>query len=219
MRTIPLYPVYREANCYIAVGEGTCNSGCTNVCAVFDPGDNAERIYNRAKSNGLKIEKIILTHAHFDHIMAVNELAELTGAEVIIHKGDLQALYEPSVNLSSLVGCDYTVEKSVKVTAVEDGDKIKVGGEYLTVISTPGHTPGSACFLCGDTIFTGDTLFGSNIGRTDFPGGSIEEMKKSLALLRDLDGDYTLYSGHGGETTLSRERQHNYYLFPEFLGK
>lgn len=219
MRVIPLYPVYHEANCYIAVGEGCCNSACSNVCAVFDPGDNAERIFNRAKNNGLTIEKIILTHAHFDHIMAVNELVALTGAEVIIHKNDLQALYEPSLNLSGLIGHSYSVDSDIKVTVVENGDTIKVGGEYLTVISTPGHTPGSACFVCGDILFTGDTLFGSNIGRTDFPGGSIEEMKESLLKLRELEGDFTLYSGHGGETTLSRERQHNYYLFPEFLGR
>lgn len=219
MRVIPLYPTYHEANCYIAVGEGCCNSACSNSCAVFDPGDNAERIFNRAKNNGLIIEKIILTHVHFDHIMAVNELVALTGAEVFVHKGDFQALYEPSLNLSGLIGHSYAVDNTVKVSTVEDGDTIKVGGEYLTVLSTPGHTPGSACFVCGDMIFTGDTLFGSNIGRTDFPGGSIEEMKSSLAKLRDLDGDYTLYSGHGGETTLSREREHNYYLFPEFLGR
>ena len=219
MRIIPLYPVYREANCYIAVGEGCCNSSCSNVCAVFDPGDNAERILDCAESYGLKIEKIILTHAHFDHIMAVNELAELTGAQVFIHKGDFHALFEPGINLSSLVGCDYTVDRNISVTALDDGDTIKVGGEYLTVISTPGHTPGSACFVCGDVILTGDTLFGNNIGRTDFPGGSIGEMKESLLKLRDFCGDYTLFSGHGGETTLSRERTHNYYLSSEFLGK
>ena len=219
MRIIPLYPAYHEANCYIAVSTCGCRSACANECAVFDPGADAERIFNRAKNNGLEIKSIILTHAHFDHIMAVNELVALTGAEVYIHKGDLQALYEPSLNLSSLIGHSYTIDSDIKVNAISDGDKIKVGGEYLTVISTPGHTPGSACFVCGDIIVTGDTLFGSNIGRTDFPGGDISQMKASLKLLRDMEGDYTLYSGHGGETTLSRERQHNYYLFPQFLGK
>lgn len=219
MQVFPLYPNYHEANCYIAACEDTCGV-CGNVCAVIDPGDNAERIYKRAENNGLTIEKIILTHAHFDHIMAVNQLVRLTNAEVFIHKGDLQALYEPGLNLSGLgTGHDYSINQEVKVTPISDGDKIIVGSECLTVISTPGHTPGSACFVCGNIIFTGDTLFGSNIGRTDFPGGNIVQMKKSLARLRDLEGDFTLYPGHSGETTLSREREHNYYLFPEFCGK
>ncbi|MBR3994447.1 MAG: MBL fold metallo-hydrolase [Clostridia bacterium] len=214
MKVIPLYPTFNEANCYIAVPDGLCE------CAVFDPGDNAQRIINRADRNGLKISKIILTHAHFDHIMAVNELAALTGAEIIIHKDDLQALYEPSLNLSHLgTGKYYTVNSDLNITTVSDNDIIRLCDECFTVISTPGHTSGSACFMCGDIIFTGDTLFGSNIGRTDFPGGSTGQIKKSLARLRDLPGDYTLYPGHGGETTLSRERQHNYYLFPEFTDK
>lgn len=211
MKIIPLYPAFNEANCYIAIADGQCE------CAVLDPGDNAQRIFNKAESNGLKIKKIILTHAHFDHIMAVNELVSLTGAEIIIHKDDLQALYEPSLNLSTLgTGESYVVNSGLNVTAISDGDIINLGNEYFTVISTPGHTPGSACFMCGDVIFTGDTLFGSSIGRTDFPGGSTEHIKKSITKLRELSGDYTLYPGHGGETTLSRERQHNYFLSSEF---
>lgn len=218
MRVIPLYPTYHEANCYIAIGDGCCNSACSNVCAVIDPGDNAERIFNRASNNGLKIQKIILTHAHFDHIMAVNELVSLTSAEVIIHESDFQALYEPSLNLSGMgTGKNYTLNSDITVKTVTDGDEIKVGGEALKVISTPGHTPGSACFVCGDIIFTGDTLFGGTIGRTDFPGGSVEEIRNSLRIISALPGDYTLYPGHNGETTLERERRTNYYLQKGFL--
>ncbi len=211
MRIIPIYPTYREANCYLAASDD-------GRALVFDPGDGAERICSIAKRNGLEITAIVLTHAHFDHIMATNELAELVGVPVYIHKGDLQALYEPSLNLSGLgAGIDYTLDRSTEVIALSEGDTVSVGGECFTVMLTPGHTPGSACFVCGDIIVTGDTLFAGTIGRTDFPGGDIGEMRRSLARLRGLSGDYTLYSGHGAETTLERERKHNFCLTDSFL--
>lgn len=218
MRIIPLYPKYHEANCYIAVGEGGCNSACKNDCAVFDPGADAKGILERARANGLNIKSIILTHAHFDHIMATNELVELVHAPVYIHRGDLQALYEPSLNLSGLgAGVDYTIDKTIEVIALSEGDTVPVGSECFTVMSTPGHTPGSACFVCGDIIVTGDTLFAGTIGRTDFPGGDSGVMRRSLTRLRELSGDYTLYSGHGAQTTLERERKHNFCLTDAFL--
>lgn len=210
MRIIPIYPTYREANCYLAAQDGKA--------FVFDPGDCAERIAETATKNGLEITAIVLTHAHFDHIMATNELAELVGVPVYIHKGDIQALYESSLNLSGLgAGVDYLIDKSTEVIALSEGDTISVGSECFTVMSTPGHTPGSACFVCGDIIITGDTLFAGTIGRTDFPGGDIGEMRRSLTRLRELSGDYTLYSGHGGQTTLERERAHNFCLSDAFL--
>ena len=212
MKVIPLYPVFNEANCYIAVSDGSFE------CAVFDPGNDAGRIYRYTKEKCLEIKTIILTHAHFDHIMAVNELVSLCNAEVIIHKDDFSALYDPSLNLSMLgTGINYTINSDVKVKAVTDGDEIYVGSESFKVISTPGHTPGSACFVCGDIILTGDTLFGGTIGRTDFPGGSIEEIRKSLRIIKNLKGDYTVFPGHSGQTTLGREKKTNYYLHEEFL--
>ncbi len=209
MQVIPIYPTGHEANTYIAV--------CGSSCAVIDPGDGASRIYKRCTDKGLKIEKILLTHAHFDHIIAVNELCALCGAEIVIHRGDFPALYNPSLNLSVLgTGKGYVTNSDINVTAVEDGDKIPVGDKEFSVMSTPGHTPGSCLYICDNIIFTGDTLFAGTIGRTDFPGGDVTEMKRSLKRICDLPGDYTLYSGHSGETSLDRERSFNYYLRPEF---
>lgn len=210
MRVIPIYPNHREANCYIL-----CSG---NVCAVIDPGADAERIYNTAKTEGLEIEKILLTHGHFDHIMAVNELCALTGAKVMIHKDDLTELYDASVNLSVFAtGIEYSLDKDISVTALSEGDTVSIGDEELRVMSTPGHTPGSCIYICKDIMFVGDTIFAGSIGRIDFPGGNGAEIVNSLKKITKLDGDYTLYSGHGPETTLSREKLNNYYLQPRFL--
>ncbi len=211
MQVIPLYPTGHEANTYIAV--------CGSSCAVIDPGSGAQRIYKRASDKGLKIEKILLTHAHFDHIMAVNELCALCGAEIIIHKGDLGALYNPELNLSVLgMGVRYTVNTGIKITAVNDTDKVSVGDAEFSVMSTPGHTPGSCMYICGNTVFSGDTLFAGTIGRTDFPGGDVQHMRASLSKICGLPGDFVIYSGHGAETTLDRERSSNYYLQEGFTG-
>lgn len=212
MRVIPLYPRSHSANSYIICAD--------RVCAVVDPGEDAERIFKRAENEGLKIEKILLTHCHFDHIMAVNELCALCSATVYIHNGDYPALYEPKLNLSLLgTGTNYVLDQTIDVVAVSDSDRIKLGDEEITVISTPGHTPGSCLYVFDNTIISGDTLFAGSIGRIDFPGGSELSMKKSLEEIKNLEGEYVLYSGHGPETTLSREKSSNYYLSESFLGK
>lgn len=209
MQVTPLYPTGHQANTYIAV--------CGSSCAVIDPGEGAERIYKRCTAKGLKIEQILLTHAHFDHIMAVNELCALCGADVVIHKGDYPALYNAQLNLSVFgTGREYIINSDINVMSVADGDKISVGNEEFSVMSTPGHTPGSCLYICGNIIFSGDTLFAGTIGRTDFPGGNVVELKRSLKKICALSGDFTLYSGHSGETSLDRERSFNHYLRPEF---
>lgn len=205
MKIITLAPLYNEANCYILASDA--------FCAVIDPGYNAERIYKKACDEGLKISKILLTHAHFDHICAVNELAALVSCPVYIHKGDLAALYDISKNLSLLgTGSPYTVNSDIEVISLEDKGTVQIGGEALTVMSTPGHTPGSCLYIGDDFIITGDTLFARSIGRVDFPGGSEQQMKASLSKIKCLQKDYVLYSGHGPSTTLASEKLHNYYL-------
>lgn len=207
MRVLPLSPVYREANAYIA------DCGC-GKCVVIDPGYDAERIRKFCEAQGLTVIKVLLTHVHFDHILALNDLCHLTGASVVVHSGDKPALYEPYLNLSSMACPEpFSLASDIYVEEAEEGEKLEVGDSVITVLHTPGHTPGSVCYLCEDVLFTGDTLFRGNIGRTDFPGGSGFEMKKSLERLKNLPGDYTLYSGHGAETTLSEERVSNFYLY------
>lgn len=205
MQIFTIEPAYREANAYLAA------SG--SVCAAFDPGGEGKRLYDIAAAKGLRIERIVLTHVHFDHILGANDLAKLTGAAVYVHAGDVPALYDPSLNLSSFACREpFVLGKDVTVVSLSEGDEVAVGDERLTVLHTPGHTPGSACFVCGGDLLTGDTLFCQNIGRTDFPGGSVTQMRRSLERLKDLPGDYRLYSGHGEETKLGRERESNPYL-------
>ncbi len=205
MEIITILPKNREANCYILVSGSSC--------AVVDPANDAEGIYNRVRDKGLKIEKILLTHTHFDHICAVNELVALANCPVYVHRGDLPSLYDISKNLSRLAtGVEYTVNPEIEVISLEDNDTVQIGKETVTVMSTPGHTPGSCLYISDDFIVTGDTLFARCIGRTDLPGGNNQEMKASLLKITALQKDYVLYAGHGPSTTLFSEKLHNYYL-------
>ncbi len=204
MRIIPIYPVYNEANCYL-LASGT-------KCAVIDPGAYPKNIMQKAAVEGLTIEKVLLTHGHFDHIMATGELCRLCGCKIYIHEKDLQYLYEPSLNLSSLAGQDYKLDTDIKVNTLAEGDIISIGSEAVKVLSTSGHTPGSVCFIGDGFILSGDTLFAGTVGRTDFPGSNTADMIRSLKKLSSLTGDYDVFPGHSAQTTLEREKRHNYYL-------
>lgn len=199
---------YRVANCYILA------SG--NSCAVVDPASDAQGIYKKASELGLTIEKILLTHTHFDHLLVVNELCDIVNCPVYVHKGDLSSLYDVSKNLSLLAtGIEYTITSAIQVYPVSDGDKIQIGDESVTVMGTPGHTPGSCLYISDDFIVTGDTLFARCIGRTDLPGGNNEEMRASLSKIKKLKKNYVLYPGHGQSTTLFDEKLYNPYLSDE----
>lgn len=191
-------------NCYIV----SDNSG---HAAIIDPGGDARRILNDVKQKSLTVDFILLTHAHFDHIMAVEELSMATDAQILVGAADAPMLYDAQLNLSTMV-CP---TQAVEVTAhrlLLDGEIIHVGDATLTVMETPGHTRGSVCYLGEDVLFSGDTLFAGSIGRTDLPGGDMTALRQSLARLAALDGDYTVYPGHGEETTLSFEKAANPYL-------
>lgn len=191
-------------NCYIV----SDNNG---HAAIIDPGGDSQRILNSVKQKNLTVDFILLTHAHFDHIMAVEEISTATGAQVLVGAADAPMLYDAQLNLSAMV---YPTQ-AVEVTAhrlLFDGEIIHVGDVTLTVMETPGHTRGGVCYLGEDVLFSGDTLFAGSIGRTDLPGGDMTVLRRSLARLAALDGDYTVYPGHGEETTLSFEKAANPYL-------
>ena len=190
-------------NCYIV--------SHNSRAAIIDPGGDAQRILNTVKCDNLTVDCILLTHAHFDHIMAVDELCEATGAPVYVGAGDAPMLYDANLNLSAMVYPEQRVERSPDRLLFE-GDVVRVGDATLTVMETPGHTRGSVCYLGEDVLFSGDTLFAGSIGRTDLPGGDMVTLRRSLARLASLDGDFTVYSGHGEETTLSYEKAANPYL-------
>ncbi|MBQ7692805.1 MAG: MBL fold metallo-hydrolase [Oscillospiraceae bacterium] len=194
IKTIPVGQL--ETNCYIVTDEETL------ACAVIDPGDESNTILDYLEDNRLHCEAILLTHGHYDHVGAVDAIAEETGAAVYMNARD-DAKNARDSHLP------YTLKENGR--SYDEGDTVTVGGLRFQVIATPGHTPGGVALLCGDALFTGDTLFKGSCGRTDLPGGNMEQELASLRRLCELPGDYEVYPGHMDMSTLEREREFNYY--------
>jgi glyoxylase-like metal-dependent hydrolase (beta-lactamase superfamily II) len=193
------------ANCYIIYPEDKKEG------IVLDPGGDVEDIITAIDSNGLNIKYIILTHGHADHIGGVKGLKNKLGVPVMIHEKDRELLVDGDKNLSSVMAMA-TVEIEPDVL-LKDGDKIEFGGLTAEVIHTPGHTPGGICLKIGDNLFTGDTLFAGSIGRTDFLGGSYEEIIKSIKEKLIIYPDNTqVYPGHGPSSTIKNEKSSNPFL-------
>lgn len=194
-----------ESNCYLVTDEGEQHA------LLIDPSVGIQ-VLGRQRGRPLpQIDAIILTHAHFDHMLAVDEWREKTGAPLLIHTADAPALSDGVRNVYRMfTGKDSGTSPAERL--LSEGDMIACGDETLRVLSTPGHTPGSICLAAGEILITGDTLFAHSIGRTDLPGGDPAVMQKTLSRLRDLPHDYTVYSGHGPQTTLSHEKLYNPYF-------
>lgn len=182
-----------------------------NEALVVDPGADAERILGVLKRENASLKAILLTHGHFDHIGAVADLKDATGAEIYIHKNDESMLEDPNENLSSsfmirVVACPADV--------VFSGDAIfSICGMTVKVLETPGHTMGSVCYMIEDCLFTGDTIFYLYVGRTDFSHSSDTMLRNSVVnVLGGLKENYTIYSGHGIKTTLDFEKENNIYF-------
>lgn len=179
-------------NCYLvrdlATGKG----------AIIDPGGEEQRIRAAAEQMGMTPEVILLTHNHFDHMMAVNALTQLyPGIRVYLHRADAD-MEQP-----------YNIPPAKVTDFYDEGDEVCVGGLTFTVLHTPGHSRGSVTLRCEDILFTGDTLFKGSMGRTDFPGGSDREIFASLIRLSELPGDYQVCPGHEDFSTLETERRTN----------
>lgn len=190
-----------ETNCYIVTDEATLD------CVVIDPGADATTILNHLEESKLRCRFVLLTHGHFDHTGAVEDLLAETDATLCVHKADVGV---------SVGGDFYRFIPPQGTKYYADGDVICVGSLSFTVMETPGHTPGSVTLICAQgeekVLFTGDTLFRDSCGRTDFPGSSTEDMLRSLKRLAELPGDYEVYPGHSFSSTLSRERSVNYFV-------
>lgn len=167
--------------------------------------------WTRRMPQACGVRAVLLTHVHFDHILAAREVMNATGAKLLVPAGDEPALTSPARSLLAmfLPGCRYDLQAD---RLLVDGDTVTVGGLTLTVMHTPGHTPGSSCYIGDGVIFSGDTLFAGGAGRTDFPGGDEAALRRSLKRLAALEGDYRVFPGHEESTTLQRERLENPYV-------
>ncbi len=194
-----------STNCYL------CMNKETKELFIVDPADQADLIVNMADRMGGTPCAILLTHGHFDHIMAVKELREKYRIPVYAHEAEEQTLGDASRNQSGGWALPISLKADKWLT---DGQTLTAAGLQLQVIHTPGHTPGSCCYLLTKekTLFSGDTLFYCSVGRTDFPGGSSRQIKQSLdRLLAGLPGDTTVLPGHGESTTIDFEKRNNPY--------
>ncbi|MDR3644375.1 MAG: MBL fold metallo-hydrolase [Clostridia bacterium] len=192
-------------NCYLLCDEAA------RLAAVIDPGGDSERILDALRETGCSAQMILLTHGHFDHTGAVAAVAMATGAKIYAHEEELRLLLSPAASMqSSFMGGPFT--PIVPDAALHDEDTLTLGTLTMSILYTPGHTHGSCCILCGSVLFTGDTVFQSDIGRTDLPTASRTEMKASVTRIAALEGDYTLYPGHGPASTLANERENNVYM-------
>ena len=186
-------------NCYLVTDEKT---GCS---FVVDPGDHM--ILNKLE-NTKNIKYILLTHAHFDHVMGTKALKGETGANVAIYTGEAEAMNDPMLNMSGFFGMD-SIPGFAADVLLHDGGTLECGELKIKVIHTPGHSRGGVCYIVEDVIFSGDTLFLEGVGRTDGPGGNFSSLRQSIGKLFGMDGDYTVYPGHGEPTTLEHERKYN----------
>jgi glyoxylase-like metal-dependent hydrolase (beta-lactamase superfamily II) len=183
-----------KTNCYILAS--------SDEAVVIDPGWEGERILS--KIGNVKLKAIILTHGHFDHVTAASMLKEAKNARILMNKRDIYLLKSLRYQLSR-----FGIEKDVEIEPdefIEDGDELKLGDSLITVIHTPGHTPGSICLLWEGKLFSGDTLFKGAFGRVDLPGGNYNDLVASMRKLLDLPDEVLVFPGHGDETTIGAER-------------
>ena len=191
LKTFPIGSL--QTNCYMAWAEGS------DKCILIDPGYEPELLLEQVRRNRKELEAILLTHGHFDHVGGVKQIAAETGCKVYICAEELK---QP---LRYSDGLHYT-------DTVAEGDVLELAGLTLQVLHTPGHTPGCVCYLCGDTLFSGDTLFAGTCGRTDLPGGDFKAIQASLQRLAALEGDLKVLPGHGMASSLDIERRYNPYM-------
>lgn len=192
------------ANSYIIASE-------KGSAALVDAPGRADFVLGELQRRGLSLKMILLTHGHLDHIEAAAQLQKKTGCKVYIHSGDLAMLTDGRLNLADMM-TGGVFERVENALSLSDGDVLQLDETEIKVMHTSGHTKGSVCYIAGDNMFSGDTLFRGSIGRTDFPSSDMKAMAQSLKKLAALDKNYTVYPGHEDMTSLDFEKENNYYL-------
>jgi hydroxyacylglutathione hydrolase len=200
MANVAVYPVGAlRTNAYVVSDRG-------EAC-IIDPAASGGLLAAAVGDNLLKY--IILTHGHIDHFAALDDVVR-DGCQVCIHRLDLQLVKSPALNGSQVMGIPQPA--TIPDLLLDEGTRLTLGGMELSVISTPGHTPGGISIMVDRLLFTGDTLFAGSVGRTDLYGGDSSALMRSLHRLKSLKGDYVIHPGHGPETSLSAERANNPFL-------
>ena len=193
-------------NVYLLINEETLET------VLVDPGDCSQRFLDHLQEEGLKIVGILLTHGHYDHILGIEKLREHYPVPVFAHEAEEALLNNPNNNLSAMTGRPCVVKD---VTYVKDGQTLQMAGYNFQVLHTPGHTPGGCCYYIASEkiLISGDTLFCTSVGRTDFPGGSMSDLIRGIKdKLMVLPDEVRVLPGHMGESTIGYERRNNPYL-------
>lgn len=179
---------------------------------MVDPSVDAGKILSFISEKGAALEFIIMTHGHFDHITDLDNLRDMSGAPAYIHKDDNEMLSDGMKNAHSFFFGQNKSWRSAE-NLLEDGELLTLGDETIKVISTPGHSKGSICLLCGDKLITGDTIFANGFGRYDLHGGNVNELADSISSLRSFDRNLTIYPGHGDTAKLGNALDNVAYYF------
>lgn len=192
-----------QTNCYLVI----CPA--THAALVIDPADDPDQILKTVQKKGARVEQILVTHGHSDHLGALPDLRQATGARVLLHRLDAELMQQG--------GRFYGLQarqlpQLLPDVRLEGGEELSIGQLAGTVIPTPGHTPGGVTLRVADLLFTGDTLFAQGVGRVDLPGGNLDELLESIQRLFDLPEEYTVYPGHGPSSTIGTEKRDNPYV-------